>query len=166
MDDYLIKRDLSLRNLKIADHLINVTYPLVNDPKLFIAVLDHLFLSLVNSISALLYYELKYRRIPVFKDNFQEKHDLFVRHCVKPYHISKDYIEFILNVKSLVLAHQKSSIEFIRKEKIVICNDKYSYKTLDAETLKGYIDKARIFVYLINNILHQDQKNLAKINYT
>src|SRR3989338_9137316 len=154
MEDYLVKRDTALKNLKTADHLLNVTYPLVKDQKLFLSVLDHLFLALVNSITAILNYELHYRRIPNFKDNFQEKYNMFVRHCVKPYHISKDYLEFILNIKSLVAAHQKSSMEFIRKENIVICDDKYSCKTLDVALLKSYVDKSRMFVYLINNILH------------
>ena len=164
MEDYLVKRDTALKNLKTADHLLNVTYPLVKDQKLFLSVLDHLFLALADSITAILNYELHYRRIPNFKDNFQEKYNLFVRHCVKPYHISKDYLEFILNIKSLVAAHQKSSMEFIRKENIVICDDKYSCKTLDVALLKSYVDKSRMFVYLINNILHTDQKNLVKIS--
>ncbi|MBI2136731.1 hypothetical protein HYU06_06695 [Candidatus Woesearchaeota archaeon] len=166
MEDYLVKRDIALKNLKTADHLLNVTYPIVKDPKLFLSVLDHLFLALLGSVTAILHYELHYRRVAYFKDNFQEKYDLFVRHCIKPYNINKDYLDFILSIKSLVIAHQKSSMEFVRKENIVICDDKYSCKTIDVNLLRSYIDKSRMFVYLINNILHTDQKNLAKINYT
>ena len=55
MEDYLVKRDTALKNLKTADHLLNITYPLVKDQKLFLSVLDHLFLALVNSIIELLY---------------------------------------------------------------------------------------------------------------
>ncbi len=166
MKDYLVKRDIALKNLKTADHLLNVTYPIVKDPKLFLLVLDHLFLALIGSVTAILHYEQHYRRIPKFKDTFQEKYDIFVRYCVKPYQINKEYLDFILNIKSLVIAHQKSSMEFVRKENIVICDDKYSCKTIDVNLLRSYIDKTRMFVYLINNILHSDQKNLAKINYS
>ena len=162
MVHYLELRDSALKNLKIADHMLNVTYPLVKDPKLFISIIDHIFLSLVNAITALLYYEQRYKKLFHFKDNFTEKYDVFARYCARHYKINQDYLTFILNIKSLVLAHQKSNVEFVRKEKIVICDAVYSYKTIDATTLKTYVDKTRMFVYLIHNLLHSEEKAAKK----
>ena len=43
MESYEIARDKAKRHVKIADHMLTQTYPLIQDPKLLIAVMDNIF---------------------------------------------------------------------------------------------------------------------------
>ena len=64
MEKYEEIRDKAIKNIKIADHMLTQTYPLVKDPRLLLTVLENVFLSLTNAIGALLYFERLYKRVP------------------------------------------------------------------------------------------------------
>ena len=56
------------RSLNTADHLAYVTYPVINEPKLTITILNNIYQSLLHSIDALLYYYYLFK-----KNNFYPK---------------------------------------------------------------------------------------------
>jgi len=58
------------QKLKIADHMIFMTYPLVKDSKLLLSIIQNIFLALTNAMSSILYYERLFKKIPSFNDNF------------------------------------------------------------------------------------------------
>ena len=145
MEPFLELREKSQRNLEIAEHILTVTYPLLKDPKLLLGVCENTFLGLTNSMSSVLSYELAFKRIIPYKDNFEGKYSVFCRKIVPRYNVKKEHLDLLQDVKSLVLKHRKSPVEFARKEKFVICDNGYQCETLEAPKLKGYLDKAKIF---------------------
>ena len=48
----------AIRHLQIADHMAYVTFPLVNEKRLMIKIFDETYKSVVNSINAILKYEI------------------------------------------------------------------------------------------------------------
>jgi len=58
------------RLLRIADHLTYVTYPLVKDNKLIIAIAESLNGAMIKAMDALLYYDRYYKRIMHFPSDF------------------------------------------------------------------------------------------------
>ena len=56
----------AIRYMKLSDHLLTMTYPLVEDPKLLKVVLKNLFLSIKHALSA--FYENE--RLGYKTDNF------------------------------------------------------------------------------------------------
>ena len=139
--------------LKIADHMLIITYPLVKDPKIMVAVIENIFLSFTKAMGAILYYERYNKRIPPFHETFESKFNMFRLKIVNKYKIKKDYVKLIEDIKSIILEHKKSPIEFIRKELFVICSKDYKVSTLSVKSMKTYVSKAKLFIADISNLI-------------
>ena len=55
--DYLISKENALKQYAAADHLLRVTFPLVKDKALFLAIIHHLLSSLENAVEAMILYD-------------------------------------------------------------------------------------------------------------
>lgn len=144
-EKYLIKKEEAIKNIKVADHILNMTYPLVKDPKLLKLVLNNIYKALYNTIAMLLYYERYYKKIPAFSENY----DAMVEVCkdvFKRYNVSKGYIGFLHQIKEMLDIQKNSEIEFVRKEKIFFSSNNYDLKKLTIEEIKDYNEKAKLFI--------------------
>ncbi|MEM4397587.1 MAG: hypothetical protein QW757_03120 [Candidatus Woesearchaeota archaeon] len=144
-EEYQIKKQEALKNIKIADHILNVTYPLVKDPKLLKVVLNKIYNALYNAIAMLLYYERYHKRISVFIENYdsmiESSKEIFLK-----YKISKGYIGFLHEIKELIDIQKKSEIEFVRKENYVFASKNYELNSLSINQIKDYMQKAKLFI--------------------
>jgi hypothetical protein len=149
------------KKLQLADHILTMTYPLVNDSKLLLAVVENIFLSLTNAMGSVLYYERLFKRVPPFHDNFSSKFSLFREYAEKN-NIDKEYLRLIQNIKDVIVKHKKSPVEFARKDQLVICNDDYKMRILSANELRGYMSKARSFLKITEDIVSKNKELFAK----
>ena len=138
------------RHVKIADHMLTQTYPLLKDPKLLLAVMENIFLSLKYSMETLLYFDRLYKRIPPFQENFESKFNMFRQRVINRYKITQEYVNLIQDVRELIIEHKKSPVEFTRKDKFVICSDTYRMKTISTEQMKKFISSAKTFFNYVN----------------
>lgn len=157
MEKFQELRESAKERIKIADHILTMTYPLVKDPKLLLVVLENVFLALTKALSSLLYYERVFKRIPPFHDNFVSKFQLFKERCVRRYKIDKEYLTVIKEVKDIILFHKNSPVEFVKNDRFVICSEDYQLKTISYEQVKDYIKKAKLFIELISQILSKNE---------
>jgi len=138
--------------LASADHLAYVTYPVVNDTKLLFVILKQLNHALTKSMYALLHYDALFKRIPLFPDDYAVQLDLFKRSTAKRYHITKDEITLLEDIKELVNKHKTSTVEFARKDKFVIASRDYRLRTLTIGKVKNYITNAKTFIHKVNEV--------------
>ncbi len=154
MEDVIERRKEALKRLKTADHMLNVMYPSLQEPKILLAALENIFLGLTYSLSALLYYELNLKRIPRFKDNFESKFRMFRNRICLRYEFDKIFIFLLHNVKELVQKHSESPVEFSRQNKFIISDENYNLSEITWEKLNNYLNKSTEFykrVYKITN---------------
>ncbi|MDO8740682.1 MAG: hypothetical protein Q7J54_03895 [Candidatus Woesearchaeota archaeon] len=156
MEQYEEAIQKAKKNIAVADHMISVTYTLLKDPRLLLSIVDNVFLALTYSMSALLYYERFYKAIPAFNDTFGPKFMLFTERMQK-YGISKDYTAMIREVKDIIVSHKKSPVEFIRKDRFVICSDNYRMNTISLDSIKKYVTKTKLFIQVIDTILKKNE---------
>ncbi len=156
MGDFRAALDKANAKIRIADHMLTQTYPLIMDPKLLLAVMDNMFIALVNGMNSILYYDREYKRVPAFVENFENKFRLFRDKCAVRYKINKEYLELILDVKEIIIAHNKSPIEFARKDSFVICSDKYRMKTIYLERIKKFVQLTKRFLSETSVIVSED----------
>ena len=153
MERFQEAHDKALQNLKVADHILTVTYPLIQDTKLLLGALDHLFLSLANTMSALLWYKRLLKEVPPFSDTFEGKFNALAQ-CTP---IDKEYTKIMMEIKELIILHRKSKVEFRKKDQFVICNDDYSVTIITASQLKDYLKTAKEFFILTSKILDNER---------
>ncbi|MBU0758100.1 MAG: hypothetical protein KKF44_08580 [Nanoarchaeota archaeon] len=162
MEKYEESRKNALKNLSIADHMLTMTYPVVQDPKILFVVSENLFLALTNILGALLYFERLYKRIPPFHENFESKFNMFKMRCVEKYNIEKEYLSFILEMKEIINENKRSPITFSRKHKYVICSEEYDLKTISEKDIKKNLEKAKLFIHKICLIIEKNERFAGK----
>jgi len=145
------------KNIQIADHMLTVTYPLVKDTKLLLAVIENIFLAYSNSMSAILYQDRILKKIPLFNNTFESKFNMFKQRCVDRYRIDKSFISEMQNIKETIIQHKKSPVEFVRKDRFVICSNNYKLKTINLEEIRRYLNKAKLFIEEAINILSKNE---------
>ncbi len=150
-------REKAKKKIHLADHILTVTYPLVKDTKLLLAVIENIFLAYTNAISSLLYFERLLKKIPPFQENFESKFMMFKETCIFKYNVNKSCIADIQDLKNIIMAHRRSPVEFTRKDRFVICSDNYKLKTISIDELKKQIDKAKLFIQEMNNIISKNE---------
>jgi len=149
--------DKAKKNIQIADHMLSVTYPLVKDTKLLLAIIENIFLAYTNAMSAVLYQDRALKLIPLFKNNFESKFNIFRQRCVDRHKIDRTYIVEMQDLKELIVEHKKSPVEFVRRDRFVICSDTYKLKTINLETIKSYLNKAKLFIEEVTNVLSKNE---------
>ncbi len=145
------------KNLKLADHMLHVTYPLVKDNKLLVHILENIDKSMKSSIDAFIRYDQVYKRVRSNPSSFVEKVELFSKICSRRYPFTQSDFEFIEEVDDLIKKHKESPMEFVKGDKFVICSDNYNTKILTLERVKHMISKAKPFIFRLNNILSNER---------
>ena len=158
MEKFQEAREKAKKNINIADHMLTVTFPLVKDIKLLLAVIENIFLGYTNAIAALLYYERLFKKIPPFQDTFESKLNMFRERCVRKHKIDKSYLIEVRDIRDIILEHRKSPMEFKRGDKFIICADNYNIKSLSIEDIKKYVDKAKVFIEQIDTIVSENDR--------
>ncbi|NQU98149.1 hypothetical protein HQ533_01670 [Candidatus Woesearchaeota archaeon] len=156
MEEFQLARDKARKNISVADHMLIMTFPLVKDPKLLLAVLENIYSALSNAMSSLVYYERTFKRIPQFQDTQESKFNVFKDRLVERHNINKEYLRLIQEVREILLEHRRSPVEFSRGDRFVICSSNYRMKTISVEDIKKYIAKTRLFVADMERLVSRD----------
>lgn len=153
MEIYRKLLELANQNFKTADHMIYVTYPIINDPKLAFTIIERLYNTLIYGISAILNYDYLYKRISTLPENDEDKIKLFKEFTILRYNFNREILVLIKELKELLNFRNKSPMEFIRKENFVICNSRYNTKTINIRKIKYYVSNIRSFIEKVNRVL-------------
>ena len=145
------------KNLHLADHMIFVTYKLVNDPRLLLSAIKNIFNSLQNTIDSLLCYERLFKRIPAYPENFGSKFSVLKDHCNR-LNLNQSYLYLINNIHTLLLDHKNSPIEFSRKDRFIICSSDYRTKSISLKEIKEYLSRSKSFIKDVESIVIKDAR--------
>jgi hypothetical protein len=149
------------KSFQAADHMVNVTHPVVKDPKVLLLAITHLNNAFENAISALIYYDYHFKRIPNFPNDFGDKLDIFRRYTCTKYNIPRETVQTILDVKSIYQDHKSSEIEFRRRNNFVIASKNYRLRTINSEKLKRFLVLAKP---LLTKVFEVKKLNDRRIN--
>ena len=142
MEKYQEYLQEAVKSIRVADHILYITYPVIKDKRLLLKSLDSIYDSVINMINAILQYDYIWKRIQLSAAP-KENLETFINKCSRRYNIPASDITEIMDLFSLVESHKKAPIEFARKEKIVIMAPNLSTTTIDVEKSKKYLSLAR-----------------------
>ena len=162
MEQFQFLRDKANEKIKVADHMLFMTYPLLKDPKLLLSVVENVHCALDYAVASLLHHEKLFKRIPAFQETWQSRFDMFKNTVVPQQKINQSYVKLISDVKILLTAHKKSPVSFAKNDKFVILSPKYDIKQLDVNMVKKYVFEAKIFVQQINVIVSKNERIFAR----
>ncbi|MFC1723776.1 hypothetical protein ACFL0V_06555 [Nanoarchaeota archaeon] len=135
------EKEAAIRSLRVAEYMLENTYPTVQDPKLLLAIIDDIFISLTH----LMKHFIKNKKdIPSLFESFKA--------ISKSHGFSDEDLNFILKMKKILQDHKDSKVEFTRKDKFIICLEHYKLEPIGVEEVKAYIFKAK---YLLRRLEHE-----------
>jgi len=158
METVLISLKEANRRFKSADHMLFMTYPLLKDTKLLILIAENLYQASILALDALLKYELMFKRLNSIPVNFNEKMDILKREVAGRYNIQRSNIVNIEDMNALIEARRKSPIEFVKRDKYVICSDDYKTNFLTLDKLKNYLNESKVFINRVNTIIENARR--------
>lgn len=162
MEKFQELRDIGKNKLHIAEHMLTQTYPQLQEPKLLLAVLENVFLALSNMIGAILYYDRTFKLVPPFSDTLEAKLIIFQTKSMPRHKIDRKFINMIQEIRETLLLHKSSPVEFVRNDKIVICDNDYSMKTVSANKIKDYIILSKEFMAITETITSRNEEIFNK----
>ncbi len=141
-----------------AFHLLNVTFPLVKDPKLLLGVINNLNKALESGVEAVLKHEQQRKLVPNFQNDFQSKFNLFRYKSVKRNNIATKHIMMMMELRELEELHKQCPTAFQRGNKYVLANEKYQLKVISMNDLKQYVSTTKEFMDHIQKIVNLNRK--------
>jgi hypothetical protein len=155
MEKFLENLIVAEKTIQTADHMIYVTFPLINDKRLLFKILQEMKNAVALCINSILQYEYLYKRIKLYKDsrlNFK----IFLERCVPRYGITKEEMSLILDLFDFVEKHKESPFEFVKDEKIVILSNGLRPKVMTVEKAKEFMMAAKSILKKTRVIIKRD----------
>lgn len=148
MQQYQEDLKQALRHLQIADHITYVTFPLVNEKRLLLKIIEEINLAIVYSLNCMFNYKYPLKPIDFKKETLGISQTL--REISKDYELTNEQIIKIKEIFELNQKHKKSSIEFVKKDKVVILSDNLSFQTINIQKIKEYLLLAKRIIIKFN----------------
>lgn len=142
MEKHIELKQEANRHLKIADHMLYVTYGLVNEKRLLIKIFDEIYKTVYFSICSIVYWDIYRRKINSSLNN-EEIIEYFFNVFPKEFNLNENLFNNIKEILEINNNHKKSAIEFVKKEKIVIMADDLDTLVLDINSIKKYLGIAK-----------------------
>jgi hypothetical protein len=139
MEKHLESLSNAIKKLRIADHIVYTTYPLIKDKRLLLKALDSIYESIIYTINSILQYDYLNKKI-ILSTNPKENFDTFLNKSAKTYNISNQEIKELVEFIKIIESHKKSSMEFTRREKIIILSENLKTNQLDLEKMRKYLN--------------------------
>jgi hypothetical protein len=150
-----------LKNLKEAeerikkiDHLLYVSFPLVQDKRLLLNAIIEIKEVVRICINIILQQEYFYRRIKIYKES-KRNIKTFVDKCAVRYEINKQELKLITNLFEIVEMHVQSPLEFMKDNKLIIISDNLRTYQINLEGVKQFLNLGK-------KILNKTKKNIEK----
>lgn len=156
--DYISSRNKAEHQYDAAFHLLNVTFPLVKDPKLLMGVIQNISASMEHVMDAILAYELQLRLVPNYGDTFQSKFNLFRYKSVRRHDIPSSHITQMMDLNDLIQLHKKCPVEFQRGNKYVLATKDYKLQVVSIKDIKEYLRNAKEFFDRMEQITKINRK--------
>ncbi|MBM3247747.1 hypothetical protein FJZ17_04395 [Candidatus Pacearchaeota archaeon] len=150
---YLKSLKEGLKELRIADHMLYITQPILRDKRILLSSIDKIYEAIKKLITAFLQYDYLNKKIQIHSDS-RINFETFMIKTAPRYGISNQETEKIREIVDLAESHKKSPLEFTRREKVVIMSGDLSTKQINPDKLKDYL-------FLTKNLFRKAQIILA-----
>lgn len=140
-----IKKDIAAARhaQSVADHMLHTTYPVVNDPKLLIGIVESLEGIIIKSMTAVLQKERFYRKVPAFSQNPDNIVTTFAKHSEHRHTQTAHAMHTLNDIRTILQAKKDATMEFTKENKLVMASNSYQMKTLTPESVKTMLTKVK-----------------------
>ncbi|NJL43818.1 MAG: hypothetical protein HC945_00625 [Nitrosarchaeum sp.] len=153
MEDVAGQLEAAKRALKVADHMLMVTYPLLKEMRLLLSITENLYKAMDAALQALVGKEREYRRIPYSGEGFEARLAVFRMHVMKKHGFMSEGADTLQWLHETLEERRRSPVEFERKGKFVMCSESYRMRTLSVDDLKKHMAVGKRFLAKVEAVM-------------
>lgn len=151
------------KSLRIADHMVYITYPLIKDPHLLKNILEQLHSIANKLVEFILDYEIKQKKIKSKSLSLEENFSILLN-CSSNFRISKEEFENLKELIEIGFKQKNSITEFTRKERLVFMfNSKI--QSISLEQLKKYLTNLKTIIKKTKEKMQHDKNDKYKYDF-
>ena len=139
--------------IQTADHLAYVTYPMIKETKLLLTITQNIHNSLLKTMDSILEYEKLYKYIPEYHNDLSTKLEILKTKCVNKYSLPKSFIQIIRETRMILDEHEKSSVEFSKHDKLIICSNDFQTRSINLIQIKSFLLSAKQIIEASSKIV-------------
>ncbi|MFA6089515.1 MAG: hypothetical protein WC755_06640 [Candidatus Woesearchaeota archaeon] len=147
--EYLL---VSKQKIYLAEKLLNETYPLADEPKLFFGVMQNTYFGIKYALLSLFCFEKYFDRVPKV-DSMEEMTHILFKESSKRYPALKKIEKDYLVCEHLLSKHKDSMITFSKKENIMMYDDNYNLSKFGLIEVRAFLENAKLFYKEISKVL-------------
>ncbi|MFT4250147.1 MAG: hypothetical protein ACMXYD_02170 [Candidatus Woesearchaeota archaeon] len=132
-----------MRQLAIAEHLLNKSYPALQDPKILLSVLQNLLAAIDEAITQHLQEARKNHEIPPYNNTLNGRLNAARMHLAKKKNITKVDFMMISEIQETLSEHEQAPTEFKKNNALYIANNDFHLTKLDEKKTKTYMSRTR-----------------------
>lgn len=145
------------REIDLADHLVYVTLPLVDDIKFILAITDHVFNASSLAMESALEQKKYYKKLEAFPRSYNAMVELWKNHIMGE-QFDRKHLDFLKRMYEIKHAVSTSSMRFRRQDKYILTNDVYDLKVLDLDQVKKYLSIAKDFLDKSEKLIMEEDR--------
>jgi hypothetical protein len=149
------------KELKLADHMVYVTYKLLNDRKIILSVANHVSKATNTAIFAFLENERRFKRIYHLPENERLRLMYFLRDYSEKFALDMDVEEMIIKLDNLRLMKSTDGYNVQKGESFYFVNGGFKVETVSVKMIKKYLSNARELINKIERIIKNDYRTDA-----
>ncbi len=148
------------KQIELADHMLYVTYPLVQEMRFLLAIANHVTIAARSAMQAILEFELLYKRLEQYNKTFLSEVDIFQKKIIPRYSLDIKYCKLLQKLMEVQKYDAEAIIKFKKGDRYILTNAEYSMSAIDVESVKRYSNLTKKFVSEIAGaIAKQDARN-------
>jgi len=134
----------AVEELRLADHMIYITFPLLEDKQIFLNAVTHLGNAIRVVVKDFMTQEVAYKRV-----RFMPPEDLLINEFISKYSSKigiSSFSKMIKDVTTFNNVKSRSTIKLKRNDKFIVISPEYSMVALTLSEVKSYLSQAKEFV--------------------
>jgi hypothetical protein len=144
----------AVKILQIADHMAYITYPIINEKRLLLKVIEEIHKCLNLIITIAIKLENQKNKNMIISTNPELNFQTFLN-LSKKYEISEKAIQLTSEIFQLYQKHKQSSMEFPKQNKIIILSDNLTVEFLEINKIKEYLTIAKEILLKVGKFINE-----------
>ncbi len=142
MEDFQKAQGEAKAKLWLAQHMLQETYPAVNDPRVLMNISENIFLAAQYVMTSLLQFERAFKRVPPLSQNVEINIKVLEKHATR-LGVDVKLVKLLHELHELLEKHKASAVEFSRDGKMVVCSDDFKVRQVGVSDVRVYLEDAK-----------------------
>ncbi|MDD5182024.1 MAG: hypothetical protein PHC66_02520 [Candidatus Nanoarchaeia archaeon] len=134
------------RELSLAEHIMTVTLPFLNDKKIYFNILEHINNAIFNGMRSFLLMKKEHKELRIVPESNELAKQLFFEMYTDSLGLSSLDERFINELEHILKSYKKSQVEIERGQNQLIVLPSYETVSVNDDKIKKYLKDAKDFI--------------------